>query len=178
MNPRPGQGQRDAAGITLMELLMVMALIGLVAGWAFRVQPESLARQRVETAMRRLVVALERGRSAAERSGQPCALELGAWGWRGTEAQGAAACTAADTSLDEGLLKGELLLNHNFSGPLRFSSNGLVIDGGTALVGAEGTALVRCLVVSPPLGVTRVGRYDGAMTDGPQARACRPDAAL
>jgi Tfp pilus assembly protein FimT len=178
MRPNTGHGLRDAAGTTLAELLMVIALVGLVAGWAFGVKPESLARQQVETAMRRLVVALERGRAAAERNGQPCALELGAWGWRGAEAQGAGACTAADTSLDEDLLKGELLLSHSFSGPLRFSSNGLAIDGGTALVGAVGTDLVRCLVVSPPLGVMRVGRYDGAITARPQASACRPDAAL
>ncbi|MEB3261653.1 MAG: prepilin-type cleavage/methylation domain-containing protein [Cyanobacteriota bacterium] len=178
MKPKAPHGLTEAAGTTLAELLMVIALVGLVAGWAFGVQPESVARQQVETAMRRLVVALERGRTAAERSGSPCALELGTWGWRGAQAEGAVPCPGADTSLDEGLLAGELLLSHTFSGPLRFSTNGLAIDGGTALVGAVGTDLVRCLVVSPPLGVMRVGRYAGAITARPQASACQPDAAL
>jgi hypothetical protein len=53
---------------------------------------------------------------------------------------------------------------------VRFSSNGLVLDGGTVVVGHPATALFRCVVVSLPLGVTRVGLWEGG--------ACRPDPAL
>lgn len=56
---------------------------------------------------------------------------------------------------------GEVQLSHNFPAVLRFSRNGLVLDGGTAVLQASGTAVQRCLVMSPPLGITRVGRYLG-----------------
>ena len=113
-----------------------------------------------------------------ERRVSQRALELGPWGWRGAAAMGAVACDGADTSLDEGLSHGELVLAHTFPGPVRFAVHGLAIDGGTAVVGAPGTDLVRCLVMSQPLGVVRVGRYRGAITASPKAADCLPDPAL
>ena len=62
---------------------------------------------------------------------------------------------------------GELQLSHNFPDVLRFSSNGLVLDGGTAVLRAAGTSIQRCLVMSLPLGITRIGRYE--------AGQCLPD---
>jgi len=48
---------------------------------------------------------------------------------------------------------------------LRFSANGLVLDGGTVLISASGGAVVRCLVMSLPLGITRLGRYSGGLCE-------------
>jgi hypothetical protein len=61
-------------------------------------------------------------------------------------------------------------LSHNLPDPVRFSANGLVLDGGTVWLRSRGTALVRCVVVSLPLGITRVGR------EGPGG--CEPEAVL
>jgi hypothetical protein len=61
-------------------------------------------------------------------------------------------------------------LRHNLPGSVRFTSNGLVLDGGTVVVAAEGTALERCVVMSLPLGVVRLGRW--------QNDECRPDPSL
>jgi hypothetical protein len=61
-------------------------------------------------------------------------------------------------------------LVHNFPAVLRFSSNGLVLDGGTAVLTSSGTTLQRCLVMALPLGITRLGRY--------QSGRCDPDPAL
>jgi hypothetical protein len=71
-------------------------------------------------------------------------------------------------ALGEGVRSQEgLRLEHNLPPALRFSSNGLVLDAGTVLVAHRATALNRCVVVSLPLGVTRVGlQRDGI---------CRPD---
>jgi hypothetical protein len=163
---------------SLPELVVVMALMTLVAGLGLGQHANQLARLQVEVAARRLAMGIERGRDAAERMGVPCALELGPWGWRGAEAIGAQPCAGADTPLDEGLLRGNLLLGHTFPGPVRFSVHGLAIDGGTAVVGAAGTDLVRCLVMAPPLGVVRLGRYVRPITAVPQASACLPDPVL
>jgi hypothetical protein len=164
--------------VSLPELLVATALLTLMAGLGFGQHANQLTRLQVEVAARRLAAGLERGRDAAERMGEPCALELGPWGWRGAAAMGAVACDGADTSLDEGLSHGELVLAHTFPAAVRFAVHGLAIDGGTAVVGAPGTDLVRCLVMSQPLGVVRVGRYRGAITASPKASDCLPDPAL
>lgn len=163
---------------SMPELLVVMALLTLMAGLGLGESANQLARLQVEVAARRLAMGLERGRDAAQRTGVPCALELGPSGWRGAAGDGADACIGVDTALDEGLLRGDLLLGHTFPGPVRFAVNGLTIDGGTAVVGAAGTDLVRCLVMAPPLGVVRLGRYAGPITAQPRAGSCRPDPAL
>ena len=163
---------------SLPELVVAMALLTLMAGLGFGQHANQLARLQVEVAARRLAVGIERGRDAAERMGEPCALVLGSWGWRGAPGLGAVSCEGADTALDEGLIRGDLLLAHTFPGPVRFSVHGLTIDGGTAVVGAPGTDLVRCLVVSQPLGVVRLGRFRGAITASPKATDCLPDPAL
>jgi ABC-type branched-subunit amino acid transport system ATPase component len=63
-----------------------------------------------------------------------------------------------------------VLLEHNLPAAVRFTSNGLVLDGGTVVLSAPGTDLVRCVVISLPLGVMRLGQW--------QQGACRPDLAL
>ena len=69
-------------------------------------------------------------------------------------------------------------LRHNLPAALRFSSNGLVLDGGTVLIAAEGVALRRCLVLSLPLGVVRLGRYVCSAEVTPSSSACVADEAL
>lgn len=155
-----------------LSVLGILALVGLGQG------RDELARLQVEMAARRLMVGVERGRDAAERLARPCAMELGVEGWRGAGTTAAVACPGADTDLQEGLAPASLQLAHSFAGPVRFTANGLAIDGGTAVVGADGTTLVRCLVMSPPLGVTRLGRYGGGITARPDAGQCRPDPLL
>jgi len=155
-----------------LSVLGILALVGLGQG------REELARLQVEMAARRLMVGVERGRDAAERLARPCSMELGVQGWRGADTTAAEACLGAETALQEGLTPASLQLAHSFAGPVRFTANGLAIDGGTAVVGASGTSLVRCLVMSPPLGVTRLGRYGGSVTARPDAGQCRPDPLL
>ena len=168
----------NATGFTLVEALVTISVLGILALLGLGQGRQELARLQVELAARRLLVGVERGRDAAERMGQPCALELSAEGWRGAGTAAAAACQGAETALQEGLMAAALQLGHSFAGPVEFTANGLAIDGGTAVVGASDTALVRCLVMSPPLGVTRLGRYEGSVTARPEASLCLPDPLL
>lgn len=158
-----------------MEALIWVAVIGLLAWLTLSRSREELARLQVEVAARRLLVGLEQGRDAAERLARPCALELTPQGWRGAGSAAAEACEGVDLALQEGLLPVELLLAHSFAGPVQFTANGLAIDGGTAVVGASGTELVRCVVMAPPLGVARLGRYGGEVDGRPDPSRCLPD---
>jgi ABC-type branched-subunit amino acid transport system ATPase component len=60
--------------------------------------------------------------------------------------------------LTEGIEPTLVEVEHNLPNTVRFTSNGLVLDGGTVVLRSNGTELERCVVVSLPLGVTRVGR--------------------
>lgn len=158
-------------GFTLLELLVVVAALAGLALLSLGVSSETLARQRVEAATRRVLLGLERGRLAAERQGRPCALALGSQGWQAPQAGALPGCQGGALELGEGVAgSAELRLEHNLPEAVRFSSNGLVLDGGTVVVGDSATVLRRCVVVSLPLGVTRVGLWEGG--------ACRPDPAL
>lgn len=158
------------AGFTLAELLVVVALLGIVTTVGLLQAGRDLAREQVESATRRLVVGLELGRAAASRQGRPCALRFRDTGWQAPQAGSLPACQDERLGLGEGIADPVVRIEHNLPDPIRFSSNGLVLDGGTVRIAAAGTELVRCLVMSLPLGVVRVGRWLDS--------TCKPDAAL
>ena len=175
----PSERQPAADGFSLPELLVAVAVLGLLTSLAFGCGQRSLARMRVEAASRRLTVGLEQARQQAQSQGQPCALELGPTGWREPSGGSLPACHTAAVVIEEHApgAAGATLV-HNLPGALRFSSNGLVLDGGTVVIAAAGTELRRCLVVSLPLGVVRLGRYTGPEGAAPSSSACLADGAL
>ncbi len=157
-------------GFSLAELLMAIAVVGLLAVLGWSSGRDILARQRLEAATRRLDQGIQRGRAEAQKRGQPCGLSLGRDGWEPPLASSLPACVRTLESLQEPIAAGEVELAHNFPAVLRFSSNGLVLDGGTAVLHVPGTSLQRCLVMALPLGITRLGRYRNG--------GCEPDPSL
>ena len=144
-------------GMTSLELVVTAAVVGILSGLALQQGGETLARMRVESVSRRVALGLEMGRAAAERQGSPCALQLSERGWHAPERGALPACAGVVLELGEnGRVEG-VGVEHNFPDVIRFSSNGLVLDGGTVVVRAAGTDLARCLVMSLPLGVVRLG---------------------
>jgi len=169
--------QRPDSGFSLPELLVTVSVLGLLASLAIDGGQRSLARMRVETTSRRLGWGIEQARRQAQSLGQPCALELGPNGWRQPSGGNLPGCGETDAELHPHEAIG-VAIGSNLSGALRFSSNGLVLDGGTVVISAAGTELRRCLVMSLPLGVVRLGRYTGPL-DGPSSSsACLADGAL
>ena len=164
-------------GITLVEVLIAAAVMAILAGIAFGSGGDAVIRQRLESATRRLVIGIDRGRLAALSSAEPCNLSLGPSGWQ-VPLDGSTVCAGAPMGLGEGVAEGEVQLSHNFPATLRFSSNGLVLDGGTVVLTAKGTELKRCMVMALPLGIVRLGRYGADPTVGPRAEACTPDPQL
>ncbi len=160
--------RRDGFG--LAEALVGLAVLMLIAGLAIGAGGRTLARWQLEAAARRVWQGLDHGRLAAEQMGRPCGLQLGERGWQAPEASSLPACEGVELALDEGLLPGSVWIEHNLPATVRFSSNGLVLDGGTVRIGREGDALVRCVVVALPLGITRVGRQGSS--------GCEPDPTL
>ncbi|MEB3333230.1 MAG: GspH/FimT family pseudopilin [Synechococcaceae cyanobacterium] len=163
-----------ARGFSVAELLIAVVISGAMLLVGVAESQRALGRQQIEHSLRRILIGLEQGREAARRSGRPCALSLGGQGWQAPASGTLPACAGVALSLGEGLepgpLRRRLSLEHNLPPLVRFSSNGLVLDGGTVLISAEGDSLVRCLVMALPLGVVRLGQHSEA--------GCRPDTAL
>ena len=150
---------RCEAGLTLAELLVGVAVLGLLSALAFGSGQRWLAGQRLETATRLVLVGLERGREAAQRQGRPCALALSPAGWGAPQGGELPGCLATPLPLQEAVGGGALQLQHNLPPALRFTANGLVLDGGTVRLAVAGAAGERCVVVALPLGITRVGQW-------------------
>jgi len=174
---RRSEQNQASAGFSLPELLVTVSVLGLLASLAIDGGQRSLARMRVETTSRRLGWGIEQARRQAQSLGQPCALELGQSGWRQPSGGNLPGCVEADVELHPHEATG-VAIGSNLPGALRFSSNGLVLDGGTVVISAAGTELRRCLVMSLPLGVVRLGRYEGGQGDAPSSSACRAEEAL
>ncbi|MEB3325092.1 MAG: GspH/FimT family pseudopilin [Cyanobacteriota bacterium] len=165
---RPISRAGRAPGWTLTELLITAAVLMIVATLgtlATLGEGEAQARQKLQAASQTVVGGLEEARAAAVRAGQPCGLSLGPAGWQAPSGS-LPPCRLQDPSLETGVE-----VSHNLPNPVRFSANGLVLDGGTVWLSNPGTPLVKCVVVSLPLGVTRVGR------EGPPGE-CVPEQVL
>jgi prepilin-type N-terminal cleavage/methylation domain-containing protein len=163
---KPAHGR----GFSLPEVLVVVAIVGLLASLAGQSGGELLARVRLEAATRRLHQGLQRARAEAGRHGQPCGMRLHQGGWGAPLSSSLPACQRTLQRLEGPLSKWAVHVEHNFPELLRFASNGLALDGGTAVLRTAGTALQRCVVMALPLGVVRLGRYE--------AGSCRFDPSL
>ena len=169
------QRMKQPTGFSLVELLVVIAIVGILASAAFAQSCRDRERVQLTTALRRLQIGLDRGRMAAERSGEPCGMLLTSQGWQPPLAGELRPCPGAATTLVE-LGASSLDIHSNLPDTVRFSSNGLVLDGGLVVLGHRRLSHHRCLVIGLPLGISRSGTYDGHPTDTFSSRRCKPDA--
>ncbi len=166
-NRRRGTVPSRAPAWTLPELLLTTGLVVLLATWAGLAGAETRAIQGLQAVSQRLVAGLEEARAAAVREGRPCGLQLGPVGWEPPQSSALPPCGVAASGLGTDT---RVEVSHNLPDPVRFSANGLVLDGGTVWLRSQGTSLVRCIVVSLPLGITRVGRVGSS--------GCEPESPL
>ena len=145
-------------GFTLLELLVVVAVVGILASTALARPSRQQAQQQLDIAMRRLRIGLDRGRLAAERSGEACGLTMSPQGWGAVVDGSLPTCSGAVRALtDQGAHS--IFLHSNLPETIRFTANGLVLDGGLVVLEHPDQAQQRCLVIGLPLGITRFGHY-------------------
>ena len=145
--------------MSLVELLMALVVVGILAGTSINASRRPLAHQRLLAAARQLELGIEQARDQAMDQQSPCALDLGYAGWLEPIDGPLPGCTQAVGPLLAGERAAALQLDHNITG-LQFTSNGLVLGGGTVRLLIEGLAQERCVVISLPLGITRRGLWN------------------
>ena len=160
-------------GFSFLECLVVVALLGILATLAI---PSSGALQRrleLDSGLRRLRVGLDRGRMAAIRDSQPCALQLSASGWQTPLTDVLPGCRGGVTPLSE-TGADAFVLRSNLPDSVRFSSNGFVLDGGLVLLSHLSHGQTLCMVIGLPLGITRTGVYRGDPSASLSSALCLP----
>ena len=171
--------------MSLIEQLMVVSVLGIVLSIPFMTGRSDRDQLQLDASARRLQVGLDRARSIARREQRACGLSLSAEGFTSSD-EGILpgvipACTGIGMSLQEAFEQGPIVLNTNLPPVLRITSNGLLLDGGIAVLSHQRLAKARCLVVSLPLGVSRIGSYqDPLPPEGGRllSSRCLPDVAL
>ena len=160
-------------GFTLVECLMVVVVLGILAAMAIANPASVRHRVELETGLRRIRVGLDRGRMAAQRHHQPCGLALTAEGWQQPLSDALPPCSSARTTV-AAVGPSSLQLRSNLPDPVRFSANGLVLDGGLVVLHHPRLQQPVCLVIGLPLGITRTGVYSGSADDRLSSALCRP----
>ena len=160
-------------GFSLLECLVAVALLGILASLAIASSSAVQRRLELDSGLRRLRVGLDRGRMAAERDRKPCALQLSATGWQPPLAGDLPACRGGAMPLAETGV-GELELRSNLPDAVRFSTNGLVLDGGLVVLSHPSHPQALCLVIGLPLGISRSGTYRGDPSASLNSALCQP----
>ena len=144
--------------MSLVELLTAVAILGTLAGTSINASRRPLAHQQLLAAARQLELGIEQARDQAMDQQAPCSLALGEAGWIAPDHGNLPVCTHATGPLLAGDRGAGLQLKHNIT-VLQFTTNGLVLGGGTVRLAVDGLAQERCVVISLPLGITRQGLW-------------------
>ena len=156
--------------MTLSEQLVVVALLGGLGGWGLALGHEKRQRQKVEAVAGELLAGIQLARAEAERRQLACGLSLDQGGWQEPANGSLPACATGLKRFGDAVT-----LAHSVPATLRFSANGLVIDGGLVVLSQSGTQLRRCLVMALPLGLVRLGRYDADPAGPLSATLCQAE---
>ena len=171
--------------MSLIEQLIVVSLLGILASVPIVTGGSDRDQLQLDASARRLQVGLARARSIARREQTACGVSLNEEGFmmpdQGILPASLPACPGIGMALQEEFGQGSIVLSTNLPPLLRFTANGLLLDGGIAVLSHERVAKARCLVVSLPLGVSRIGSYqDPLPSNGGRllSSRCLPDLAL
>ena len=170
--------------MSLIEQLIVVSVLGILVSIPVVSGRNDRDQLQLDASARRLQMGLDRARSMARREQTACGLSLSEEGFAapadGILPAALPPCPGMRMALQEAFEQGPVALNTNLPPVLRVTANGLLLDGGIAVLSHQRLAKARCLVVSLPLGVSRIGSYQAPLPSdggGLLSSRCLPDGA-
>ena len=158
-------------GFSLVELLCAMAVLALLSSVALVNARPQHQRQQLEAASQRFQLAIDRARLTAKGHQQACGLGLNP---DQASSQGLPACASGGSPLEATDASSGVQVHTNMPSLLRFTANGLLLDGGLVVFSHPDGRLRPCVVMSLPLGVSRGGHYGADPAVELSSQHCRP----
>lgn len=140
-------------GFTLAESLIVIAIGGILAAMAIPSAIAALNRAKLAQATDMVVASLQEAQREAIRSNRTCTLTLDKAAGKILGQQG---CLLSG----DRILPNEIKLEYTGTGEIDYGMRGNTTNNESILLQVKNTANYRCLTVSAPLGIIRLGSYD------------------
>lgn len=160
---RPGSAKRR--GFTLIELIIVMALIAIMAGLGYPTLQKQLVRIRTMTSARQITATFQRARLEAIRRNAPGVVEIDIAGRRvAADVDGITFVGLLAPSVEFGAPAGEdIVYGFGASGKANFTIAGGVLESGAfRIVGPHGNNFVEVRIDPPATARIQILKWDGA----------------
>jgi prepilin-type N-terminal cleavage/methylation domain-containing protein len=140
-------------GFTLAESLIVLAIVGILVAIAIPSAIAALDRAKLAQATDMVVASLQEAQREAIRSNRTCTLTLDKVAGKILGQQG---CLLSG----DRILPNEIALSYTGTGDIDYGMRGNTTNNESILLQVKKTSNYRCLTVSAPLGIIRLGSYN------------------
>jgi prepilin-type N-terminal cleavage/methylation domain-containing protein len=140
-------------GFTLAESLIVLAIVGILVAIAIPSSIAMLNRAKLAQATDMVVASLQEAQREAIRSNRTCTLTLDKVADKVVGQQG---CLLSG----DRILPNEIELDYTGTGEIDYGMRGNTTNNESILLKIKDAPNYRCLTISAPLGIIRLGSYD------------------
>ncbi len=161
--------KKSDRGFTLIELVVVLIIVGIIAGIATPNLISLYRRNQVNAALSELLGAIRETQRQAMRQGRICRLDIDPNSNIMTATP--PGCLMTTRTIDTGI---DIRTNLPGGNPnISFSHKGSTTRMGTIVLSSDSTPHQRCFVISLGLGIMRTGHYQRSSTDSVSASDCQ-----